>query len=338
MKIKSFIIPKWYFSKLSILLLILLIISFFSFTKGAVELSLQDFIDYFSNNLVEEKKIIIDDIRIPRTIIALITGAGLAIAGMILQAVFRNPIVDPFITGVSGGASLGAGIAIIFGFNFSFWGISSIPILSFILSIMCVFISYKISISYGRINIERLMLSGFAISSLCSAILSCLLVIKGEDANYILAWLIGNISGKSWESIQIVLPYFLISNIICIIYINKLNIIQLGDETSENLGFNSNNLKILFIVLSAILSASIVSITGIIGFVGMIVPQICRYLIKTSDYRLMYPFVFIMGALLLIFSDILSRIIIPPQEIPIGVFTSFLGVPFFIFLLLKNKK
>ncbi|MFN8674712.1 MAG: iron ABC transporter permease [Candidatus Sericytochromatia bacterium] len=313
---------------------LLLILTFLSIAKGSIDIPIQNILNF---NLSEEEITIIRDIRLPRTIIAILIGSGLATSGMILQSVLKNSLADPFITGISGGASLGATIAIIFSLNIEFLGLNSIPLFSFLGSILCIYLSYKISSNYGYLNIERFMLSGVAISSLCSAIVSALLTLKGEDSNAVLAWIIGNISGKSWESIKIIFPYFIISNIICFFYINKLNILQLGDETAENLGVNINKTKILLIITASILSASIVSISGIIGFIGMIVPQVSRYLLKSSDYRLIYPFVLIIGAIILIISDLFSRLLIPPQEIPIGVFTSFIGVPFFIFLLMKNK-
>lgn len=327
-----------YFFKLFTLILILIVVCFFSLIKGSSDIGFNELMGYFTNSINEETSTIIKDVRISRTLIALFSGSGLAVSGMILQSVFRNNLADPFIVGISGGASLGAAIAIISGFSFSFMGFDSTPLFSFVFSLACVFLSYKISISYGKINVERLLLSGVAISSLCSSLLSGILSIKGEDATYILAWLMGNIAGKSFDSIKILLPYFLISNLICIFYLNKLNIIELGEETTENLGFDINKLRLVFIFIASILSASIVSIIGIIGFVGLIAPQIARYFIKTSDYRLLYPIIFVLGSIILVSSDLLARSVISPQELPVGIFTSLLGVPFFVFLLIKNTK
>lgn len=335
----SFFYPKNYIIKLIFLVLVFIFTFIWSFSKGSTNIGISEIIDFFSSKEIsEESKIIISQIRLPRVILASMAGMSLACSGMIMQGIFRNPLVDPFIIGVSGGASLGAGIALLFHFNFSVLGFDTLPLFAFLGSLVSIFFSYKFSLIKNILFIDRLLLSGIAISSLTSALLSLLLVIKGQDANSVIFWIMGSFSGKSWDSIKIVLPYFIISNIVFITFLHKLNILSLGDEASENLGLDSQKIKIILIIFSSILSASIVSVSGVIGFIGMIIPQITRLFIKSNDFRLLYLPVLLLGGIILTFSDTISRIILIPQEIPVGIFTALLGVPFFIFLLRADKK
>jgi iron complex transport system permease protein len=336
---ESFFYPKNYLIKVISLLVLLLVVFIWSVSKGSTNIGINHILDYFlSKNINEETNIIIGQIRFPRVILASLAGMALASSGMVMQGIFRNPLVDPFIIGVSGGASLGAGIALLFNFNQSFFGLDTLPVFAFIGALSSIFFSYKFSLIKNILFIDRLLLSGIAISSLTSALLSLLLVLKGQDANSVIFWIMGSFSGKSWEHIKIVLPYFIISNIVFISFLHKLNILSLGDEASENLGIDTQKLKIILIIFSSILAASIVSVSGVIGFIGMIIPQITRLFIKSNDYRFLYLPVILLGAIILTFSDTISRIIIIPQEIPVGIFTALLGVPFFIYLLRNNQK
>lgn len=335
----SFFYPEYYSIKIISLIILLLITFIWSVSKGATDIGFKEIIDYvLGNKISEENLLIIKEIRFPRVILASLAGMSLASSGMVMQGIFRNPLVDPFIIGVSGGASLGAGIALLFGFNQSFLGIDTLPLFAFIGAFISVFFSYSFSIIKRILFIDRLLLSGIAISSLTSAILSLLLVLKGQDANAVIFWIMGSFSGKGWEHVKIVLPYFLLANIIFIFYLHKLNILSLGDEAANNLGINSEKIKIIMIIFSSILAASIVSVSGVIGFIGMIIPQISRFFIKSNDFRFLYPAVILLGAVILTISDTIARIIIIPQEIPVGIFTSMLGVPFFMFLLRHNQK
>ena len=336
---KNIFYPSKYFFKLLSLLLIAFIILAWSISKGSTEISFRDTLNILFNNHVDnESSIIINQIRLPRVILAFIAGMSLGGSGMIMQGIFRNPLVDPFIIGISGGASLGAGISLIFNFNKSFFGIDTLPLFAFTGSFISLIFAYSFSVINKRIFIDRLLLAGVAISSLTSAILSLLLTLKGQDANAVIFWIMGSFSGKSWEHLKIVLPYFIVSNLVFVFHLHKLNILSLGDESAHNLGVDTQKTKIVLIIFASILSASIVSVSGVIGFIGMIVPQISRYFIKSHDYRFLYPIVILLGGILLTLSDTVSRIILIPQEIPVGIFTALLGVPFFMLLLRNSGK
>ncbi|MBC7474856.1 MAG: iron ABC transporter permease [Candidatus Sericytochromatia bacterium] len=334
------LLPENYFLKLLLLTSILTIVFVWSISTGSTNISFNELKNFLFNpsSLNQETYFIIYELRLARVVLGVIAGMSLALTGMILQAIFRNPLVDPFIIGISGGASLGAGIAIIFALDFTFLGISSTPIIAFLTAIISMLISYKLSLINKRMYIERLLLGGIAISSLTSSILSLLLVLKGQDANAVIFWIMGSLSGKGWESVKIILPYMILVNIISIFYLQKLNIMQLGEESALNLGLNTERLKLILIVISSLLASAVVSVSGVIGFIGLVVPHIARLLIKSSDFRFLYPVVLLLGAIILVGADTVSRIIMIPQEIPVGIFTSLLGVPFFLFLLKNNAK
>ena len=336
----SYFYPDKYLLKLTILIILCFITVIWSISKGSTEIAFMEVINTIFSKYPADNQlsIIINEIRLPRVILAFLAGISLAGSGMVMQGIFRNPLVDPFIIGISGGASLGAGISLIFNFNKSIFGFDTLPIFAFIGAFISLIFAYSFSVINKRLFIDRLLLAGVAISSLTSATLSLILTLKGQDANAVIFWIMGSFSGKSWEHVKIVLPYFIIANIVFIINLHKLNILSLGDQSANNLGINTEKLKITLIIFASILSASIVSVSGVIGFIGMIIPQISRYFIKSSDYRFLYPVVLLLGAIVLTLADTVSRIILIPQEIPVGIFTAMLGVPFFMILLKNSSK
>jgi len=336
-KLNFSIFPKYYFFKIALLILLLIIITVLAILSGSVNINIHEIINLFcdKSNVSEQSLFIIYQIRLPRIILSIIVGSSLALSGMVLQGIFKNPLVDPFIVGISGGASLGAGLAILFGLNFSLFGVSSVPIFAFVTALLAMLMAYKLSLYDKKMYIDRLLLGGIAISSLSSSILSLLLVLRGKGIDAVIFWVMGSLSGKSWESISIILPYIIIVNLVILFNLHKLNILQLGDESAVNLGLNIEKLKIFLIIISSLLAAVIVSVSGIIGFIGLVVPQIARLLIKTSDFRALYFVTILLGAIVLLGADTIARIILMPQEIPVGIFTSILGVPFFLFLLKK---
>ncbi len=331
-------IPSLYLPKLALLIIIFILVALWSIASGSTDIGLKELQYLFFNKekLSEETFFILHDLRLVRVILGILVGLSLSLSGMVLQGIFRNPLVDPFIIGISGGASLGAGVAILFGLNITFWGLSSIPIMAFITALAAMILAYRLSLVNKRMYIDRLLLGGIAISSLTSAILSLLLVLCGQDANAVIFWIMGSLAGRTWEHIQMILPYIIFANIIIILNLQKLNILQLGDEAAVNLGVDTDRLKLLLIFVSSLLAAAIVSVSGVIGFIGLVVPQIAKLLIKSTDYRILYPIVLLMGAIILLCADTISRIILIPQEIPVGIFTALLGVPFFLFLLKKT--
>jgi iron complex transport system permease protein len=334
------IFPRLYFIKLALLVIVLGITCSWSLASGSTDIGFAEIKDLMFNRskLSEETFFILFNLRLVRLVLGILVGLSLALSGMILQGIFRNPLVDPFIIGISGGASLGAGIAILFGLNFTFLGINSVPIMAFITAVMAMAFAYSLSMVNKRVYIDRLLLGGIAISSLTSALLSLLLVLRGQDANAVIFWIMGSLAGRSWENIWAIIPYIIFVNIFAVMNLQKLNILQLGEESATNLGLNIDKIKIILILVSSLLAAAIVSVSGVIGFVGLIVPQIAKLFIKSTDFRLLYPIVMLLGAIILVCADTVARIVLIPQEIPVGIFTAMLGVPFFLFLLKNTTK
>lgn len=279
---------------------------------------------------------IITQIRLPRVILALLVGASLGGAGTVFQSLLINPMADAYIIGVSSGSALGAVISIVFSIRFSIIGLNSIPIFAFIGGITTVFLVYAIS-SKGRHNqLLNLLLSGLAINAFLSSLMSFLLLLSDKSLHESIYWLMGGFSGRGWEHVYIILPYFVISILILFFFTRDLNIMLLGDEQAQNLGVNVRQTRRIIIVFTSLLTASAVSVSGVIGFVGLVVPHILRILIG-PDNRNLFPASLLGGAILLTLSDLVARTALSPIEIPVGIVTSLIGAPFFLSLLMKNR-
>ncbi|RDY25024.1 iron ABC transporter permease [Romboutsia maritimum] len=282
-------------------------------------------------------KIVVLNIRLPRVFVAIFAGIALSNAGLLMQGIFQNPLVSPYTLGVSNGAAFGAALSIILGTPLSFLGSYKVPIFAFIFSIITMLMVYVISI-IAKNSSKTLILSGVAIGYLFSAMVSFLKYVSDTDElPEIVFWMMGSLSGIEWESIAIIVVIVVISFIIMMRYAWDLNVMSLGEESALSLGVNFNKIKNISIILSTLMTAVAVAFTGIIGFVGLIAPHISRMIIG-SDYRYLVPTSSLIGALLLLVSDTVARNIIAPTELPIGIITSFIGVPFFLYLIIKQKR
>ncbi|MBC7320726.1 iron chelate uptake ABC transporter family permease subunit [bacterium] len=318
------------------LFLLIFITFLLSVSIGTVKFPISDIIKsifYRSDTL--EISTIINQIRLPRVILSLLVGASLGGAGTVFQSLFRNPMADAYIIGISSGSALGAVLAIAFRLRFYILGFSPIPLFAFIGGISTVFLVYAIS-SRGRHNqMLNLLLSGLAINSFLSSVMSFLLLMNDTSLHESIYWLMGGFSGRGWEHIRIVLPYFVISILILLLFTRELNILLLGDEQAKNLGVNVEQVRRVIIIFTSLLTASAVSVSGVIGFVGLVVPHILR-LLMGPDNRTLFPASLLGGAILLTLSDLIARIALSPSEIPVGIVTSLIGAPFFLSLLVKR--
>ncbi|MGC8972073.1 MAG: FecCD family ABC transporter permease [bacterium] len=307
-----------------------------SVSIGTVKISFSDIIgNLFYHKDTSKFGTIIMQIRLPRVILSLLVGASLGGAGTVFQSLFINPMADAYIIGISSGSALGAVLAIAFKLRFYVLGISSIPAFAFIGGVSTVFLVYAIS-SRGRHNqMLNLLLSGLAINSFLSSVMSFLLLLSDTSLHESIYWLMGGFSGRGWEHVRIILPYFVISTIILFLFTRDLNILLLGDEQAQTLGVNVAQVRRTIIIFTALLTASAVSVSGIIGFVGLVVPHILRLLIG-PDNKILFPASLFGGAVLLTFSDLIARVALSPSEIPVGIVTSLIGAPFFISLLVKK--
>jgi len=281
---------------------------------------------------------IILQFRLPRIVLAIIAGAGLAVSGASMQGVLRNPLVSPFILGISAAAGFGAALVIVLGIGVFGPYTGYIKVASaFIFSMLAMLMVYSIARLRG-ITSETVILAGVAVGYLFSAMLSIIQSIASQyAATEIVFWLLGSLTKVTWEAVLIILPLVLVAITLMIRHSWDMNVMGLGEETATSLGVNSRRVLIVCITLGTLATASIISFTGIIGFIGLVSPHIARMIIG-SDHRFLLPFSIVLGAILLLCSDTLARLVLMHSELPVGIVTSLIGVPFFIYLLLSRRR
>lgn len=277
---------------------------------------------------------IIIDIRMPRVLLAALVGSATAVSGVTLQGLFKNPMADPAVIGISSGAAVGGALAIVLGVSI---GIFTIPVFAFIGAVGAVFLVFNIARVGGKVPVDALLLSGIAIATFLSAITSLLMYISGEDLHQIVYWLMGGLWARSWYHIAIV--FFPISLGIAGIYIfaRDMNVMLLGEESAQHLGISVENVKRILLVLVALIAGMAVAVSGIIGFVGLIIPHIVRIMMG-PDHKILIPASALSGAIFLIWADTIARTIASPTEIPVGIITALFGAPFFLYLLRSRRK
>lgn len=281
---------------------------------------------------------IIWQLRIPRVLLALLVGIGLSLSGILMQALTKNSLADPYILGISSGASAGA-VLIIMTSALAFMPKYRTIAGAFVGAVLAILISVKCATIRNRVTATQLVLSGVAVSALFSAITNIIIYCSPESSKTKTAmfWMIGSLSGATWEQVITISVICLIGVIIMMILSSSLDVLLLGDETASNLGLDIRRIKILIIILCTIMTGSIVAVSGVIGFVGLVIPHIARLLVG-SIHRKLIPATILIGGIFVIWSDIISRIIVAPEELPIGVVTSCIGAPFFLVLLRKNSR
>lgn len=285
---------------------------------------------------VEESVIV--QLRLPRVLSAAVVGVALAMAGVAFQCLFRNPMADPYVLGVASGAGFGASLAMILRLGFSFFGaIYAIPFMASIGAISTVFLVYGIAKTGAELPVLRLLLAGIAVSSFFSALISVIMALAGEDLHAVYMWLLGGFSLSRWEYIYIAAPTVIVGFVILYAFAKDFNIILLGEEQAKQLGVEVEKVKKTVLIVSSVITAVAVSISGIIGFIGLIIPHIMRIL-AGPDHRILLPSSALAGASILVLCDTIARNIIRPITLPTGIITTMLGCPFFIYLLKKTGK
>ncbi|MCE5296766.1 MAG: iron ABC transporter permease [Euryarchaeota archaeon] len=280
---------------------------------------------------------IVQNTNMPRVVMAIFVGAGLGIAGAVMQALFRNPMASPYILGLSSGASLGAAI----GLTFTVAWIPSlllVPLLSFITCMATLFLVYSISHVGGRVPTETLLLAGIAVGSFLSAIVSLLTYMAGDELQDIVYWTMGNLTDVEWENILIVAPLIAAGCMIMISCSRDLNAMMLGGNHAQDLGVEVAKVRVQLLIASALVTAAAVAFVGVIGFVGLVVPHILR-IVMGPDNRALLPASLLGGAAFLMMCDYISRVITAQSIgiLPIGIVTSLIGAPYFIYLLRRRK-
>lgn len=325
------------------LLVTLLIMVFFSACYGAVTITFQEIISAITNELKNNELVALNerifiDIRLPRTLLSVFVGATLAVGGVLVQSLFKNPIVEPGMIGTSSGAAFGAAFFIVLGNTFSV-NISefSLPVLACLGGILGTFLVFVLSKSNPSKSITVLLLIGVAINALfVSGIGFLSYIARDPQARSITFWNLGTLSGANWNSVYIVGITTIIGCILSVFLSKDLNTLILGDEEAKHLGVNIKTLKIKVLLVNVLMVSVATSFVGVISFVGLIVPHLIRITIGSENkYLLIYSA--LLGGLLLCLADLIARIIISPAELPIGIVTSFVGVPIFILLLRKKN-
>jgi len=327
----------------------LVIVSLLASALGAVTVPLPDILKMTLNKVaifdfsptwraVDET--IIFQIRLPRVIGGALVGAALATAGVLFQGLLRNPMADPYIIGTSAGAALGATVAMILPINLAFLGFGLVPVTAFIGALATVILVYNLARVGGKTPIISMLLAGFVVSALLTAVMAFMMSMSdrfGLNLRSVYSFLMGHISVTSWGQIAVIAPLVIGGIIGARFFAFHLNAFSLGEEGAAYLGIEIERDKILILALGSLLTAAAVSISGLIGFVGLVIPHAMR-LSLGPDHRLLLPASALAGAAFLVIADLLSRILLAPVEIPVGIVTAIIGAPFFIYLLRHTRR
>ena len=281
---------------------------------------------------------IIWDIRMPRVVLAALVGSMLSLSGASYQGVFRNPLVDPYLLGVAAGAGLGA--TLVFTLNrtgSSTWIIDPLPLSAFAGGLLAVLVTYVVGTAFGgQKSASTLVLAGVAVTALATAVQTFVLQRHTDVVRQVYSWILGRLSSATWGDVRLVLPYVVVSSVVLFLHRRLLDIMRVGDDEATALGASVNRVRIVVVIAATLGTSAVVAVSGLIGFVGIIVPHAVR-LLAGASYRVIVPLSLLMGASFLIIADIPGRVLQNPSETPIGVVTAFLGAPFFL-LLLRTKQ
>jgi len=331
----------------AILLALLVIAVIFSAGLGAVTVPMSEVAKITVNHLPiigravhfsvpAEVDSIVWEFHIPRMLLAALVGLSLAVAGAALQGLLLNPLADPYMIGVSSGAAVGAGIGVILGIQGWMMGFG-IPLLAFVFALIAVSVVYGLAMRAGKVSVLSFLLAGVVVGSFMWAVLTFLMTFSSENLETIVFWTMGSFAGSDpWGRVLVVLPFAVVGSFVLYAYARDLNLFALGEESARHLGIETESLKRKLIAATALLTAAAVSVSGTIGFVGLMVPHITRRLVG-PDHRILIPCSALLGALMMIAADTVARTAMAPGEIPVGIITALLGAPFFLYLLRRTS-
>jgi iron complex transport system permease protein len=280
---------------------------------------------------------IVVQLRLPHTILIAMAGAALAASGAGYQGLFQNPLADPYLIGVASGAGLGAVLAMSLNWPSNMLGFFSIPVAAFVGAALTVIIVYRLAQFGNVLSTTNLILAGVAVGSFASALTSFIMLRSEGEVRRAIVWLLGGSTLSGWAPVIASLPYIVLSLGMLIASSYALNVLQFGDEQAQQLGLPVERIKIFIIIAASLATATAVAFTGVIGFVGLIVPHMVRIL-WGPDYRNLIPLSILAGATTLLIADLLARTLFAPQEVPIGVITALAGAPFFIWVLRRSQR
>lgn len=275
--------------------------------------------------------------RLPKVLVAACVGAGLSLVGILMQAMTKNSMADPYLLGISSGASAGATAAILVG-SLPLIGAVTVQAGAFLGAILSAVLVFLLAGASGRVSSTRLILSGTAISALFSALSNLLIFLQGNDKKLsaVLFWMTGSFASVAWKDVLPVVISLAVCLVVVLLLHRALDALLLGEEMAVTVGVDVPKLKLVIVVLSSLVTGVMVSVSGTIGFVGLVIPHIARSIAGTA-HRRMIPFAMLLGGILMIWADALARVVVAPSELPIGVVTAFIGAPFFLLLLRRSK-
>ncbi|WP_040799697.1 FecCD family ABC transporter permease [Nocardia higoensis] len=291
------------------------------------------FVDVESG-LSTRQQAILWDIRMPRTVLGVLVGAMLAIAGAAYQGVFRNPLADPYLLGVSSGAGLGATLAIVFGGAVGFAGV---PVAAFAGGLLAVGATYTLGRTVGGVRSEVvIILAGVAVAAFANAIQTFFMQLHDDTLRQVYSWMLGRLSTDGWSEVLVVLPYVLVTATIIALHRRTLDVMAVGDVEAASLGVHPARVRLVLVCVATLGTAAVVSAAGLIGFVGIVVPHAVRLLVGPG-HRLLLPLSLTIGAAFLVLADVIARTVMSPAELPIGVVTAAVGAPFFLLVLRRSR-
>ena len=280
--------------------------------------------------------VILFELRVPRVLLGVMVGGALAASGAVFQSLFRNPMADPAIVGVSSGAALGAVAVILLGGGVYAGGLA-VPVAAFLGALAVAFLVYRLARIGPAVQVATLLLAGIAVAAVVSAVISLAMTLAGEQIRSIYFWLLGGLAGRGWGTLQAALPLVALGLVMAILSLRDLNVMALGEERAAQLGVEIERFKRTTLATGALLAGAAVSVAGVIGFVGLITPHILRLLLG-ADHRRLIPASVLGGGALMVLADLVARTAVAPEEIPVGAVTALLGGPFFLYLLRRERR
>jgi iron complex transport system permease protein len=290
-----------------------------------------------SSGLSPQEAAILWQLRLPRVVLGGLVGAMLAMAGAAYQGVFRNPLADPYLLGAAAGAGLGATLAIAYGPDTSGWPVELLPVAAFAGAVAGVVGAYALGRSGGARTATTLILSGVAVAAFLTAIQTYVQQRQSETLREVYGWILGRLTTAGWHEVLLVVPYALVSTTVILLHRRLLDVLAVGDDEASSLGLRAARVRLVVVAAATLATAAAVAVSGLIGFVGIIVPHTVR-LLAGSSHRLLVPLSLVAGAAFLILADLVARTVTAPAELPIGVVTAFVGAPFFALVLRSARR
>lgn len=286
-------------------------------------------------NMSATDRMILFNLRLPRSLSAFFVGGGLALSGAIFQGLFRNPLADSYLLGVSSGASLGAAAALVLGLTSPLANFTAVSVFSFAGSLLALALVFYFGARDGQIPVFRLLLSGLGVGLFISSLVAVLILMAEEQLKALIFFFLGGFSTAGWDTAWLSLACVPAGVLIACYFARELNVLLLGEETAQSSGLRTGRIQLLYALLAAFLTSISVSVAGLIGFVGLIVPHMIR-IVFGADHRTLFPLTFFVGGLFLVLCDTIAKSVIAPAELPVGIVTSLIGVPLFLYLLKRE--